>query len=173
MTRIRFAWLAGLAAAAPAGAEVKSVGAEGFEVEARAVVTATPEETYAMLGRPGLWWDKEHTYSGDAANMRLALKVGGCFCEKIPDTHGAIEHMRVVYVRPGVTLRLQGGLGPLQEEGTAGTLTWSLKAVPGGTEIVQTYVVGGYIRSGAEKLAPLVDMVLAQQLAGLQRRLAR
>ena len=173
MTRIRFAWLAGLAAAAPAAAEVKSVGAEGFEVEARAVVTATPEETYAMLGRPGLWWDKEHTYSGDAANMRLALKVGGCFCEKIPDTHGAIEHMRVVYVRPGVTLRLQGGLGPLQEEGTAGTLTWSLKPVPGGTEIVQTYVVGGYIRGGAEKLAPLVDMVMTRQLVGLQQRLAR
>ncbi len=45
--------------------------------------------------------------------------------------------------------------------------------MPGGTEIVQTYVVGGYIRGGAEKMAPLVDMVMGQQLAGLQRRLAR
>ena len=165
--------LAALLAAAPAAAEVKSAEAGGFEVESKAVVAATPAETYAMLGRIGEWWNKEHTYSGDAANMSLKLKVGGCFCERIPEGNGRIEHGRVIYTRPGVTLRLQGGLGPLQELGMAGVLTWSLKSVPGGTEIVQTYRVGGYVKGGADKLAPIVDMVMAEQLAGLQRRMAR
>jgi uncharacterized protein YndB with AHSA1/START domain len=173
MTTIRMAMLAAIAAASPAAAEVKSATAAGFEVENKAVVAATPGEAYAMLGRPGLWWSSGHTYSGDAANMTLKLRAGSCFCEKVPSGSGTIEHARVIYARPGATLRLQGGLGPLQAEGATGTLTWTLKAVPGGTEVTQTYVVGGYIRGGADKLAPLVDQVLAEQLAGLQRRLAR
>jgi hypothetical protein len=70
-------------------------------------------------------------------------------------------------------LRLQGALGPLQAEAVAGTFSWSLKAVPGGTEITQTYAVAGSIRGGAEKLAPLVDQVLAAQLARFQKSLAR
>ena len=171
--RIYAGALAALLATAPAGAEVKSAEAGGFEVEAKAVVAATPAEAYDMLGRIGEWWNKEHTYSGDSANLRLKLKVGGCFCERIPDGGGEIEHMRVIYARPGVTLRLQGGLGPLQELGVAGVLTWSLKPVPGGTEVVQIYRVGGYVKGGADKLAPIVDMVMAEQLEGLKRRLAR
>jgi uncharacterized protein YndB with AHSA1/START domain len=159
-------------ASAPAAAEVKSATAAGFEVEARAIVAATPAETYRMLGRIGEWWNDGHTYSGKAANMSLQLKAGGCFCETIPADGGTIEHARVIHARPGDTLRLQGGLGPLQAEAAIGTLTWSLKAVPGGTELVQTYVAGGYIRGGADTLAPIVDQVLAEQLAGLQRRLA-
>jgi uncharacterized protein YndB with AHSA1/START domain len=173
MVRFRIAILAGLAASSPLAAEVKSATAAGFEIENKAVVAATPSETYAMLGRPGLWWSSAHTYSGDAANMSLKLKAGGCFCEKVPAGGGTIEHGRVIHARPGATLRLQGGLGPLQAEAALGTLTWTLKAVAGGTEVTQSYVVGGYIRGGADKLAPLVDQVLAEQLAGLQRRLAR
>src|SRR5688572_11726646 len=86
-----------LAAAAPAAAEVKSATAGGFEVEARAIVAATPAETYRMLGRIGEWWNDGHTYSGKAANMSLKLEAGGCFCETIPADGGTIEHMRVVY----------------------------------------------------------------------------
>jgi hypothetical protein len=160
-------------ASAPAAAEVKSVTPAGFETENKAVVAATPAKAWAMLGQPGQWWNKEHTYSGDASNMTLRLRAGGCFCERVPAGGGTIEHARIVYAQPGVTLRLQGGLGPLQAEAAIGTLTWTLKAVPGGTEVTQTYVVGGYVRGGADRLAPLVDKVLAEQLAGLQRRLSR
>jgi uncharacterized protein YndB with AHSA1/START domain len=162
-----------LLVAAGARAEVKSATPAGFEVEQSAVVAATPAETWAMLGRPGEWWNDEHTYSGDSANMRLRPRAGGCFCENVPAGGGTIEHGRIVYAQPGSTLRLQGGLGPLQAEAAMGTLTWSLKAVPDGTEVTQTYVVGGYVRGGAEKLAPIVDRVLAEQLDGLKRRLAR
>lgn len=158
--------------AAPAAAEVKSATSAGFEVESRSVVSATPAEAYALLARPGEWWEDEHTYSGDSANMRIRLKAGGCFCERMPDG-GTIEHARVVYARPAQQLRLQGGLGPLQAEAAIGTLTWTLKAVQGGTEIIQSYVVGGYVRGGADKYAPIVDRVLAAQLEGLKRRLAK
>jgi uncharacterized protein YndB with AHSA1/START domain len=159
------------ALAAPAAAEVKSASTSGFDIENKATVSATPAETYVALGRIGSWWNSEHTYSGDASNMTLEARAGGCFCETIPADGGTIEHGRVIYAQPGKTLRLQGGLGPLQSEAVVGTLTWQLKPVEGGTEVTQSYVVGGYIRGGAEKLAPLVDQVLAQQLAGLERNL--
>ena len=156
------------ALATPALAEVKSATPVGFEVESKAVVAVTPAEAYAMLGRVGDWWNSSHTYSGDAGNMTLALAAGGCFCERVPASGATIEHARIVYAEPGRTLRLQGGLGPIQAEAALGTLTWSLKPAAGGTEITQTYVVGG-----ADKLAPIVDQVLGEQLAGLRRRLAR
>jgi uncharacterized protein YndB with AHSA1/START domain len=167
-----FALLAA-AAASPAMAEVKSATPAGFAVEAKVVVPASPAQAYAALARIGAWWDSAHTYSGDAANMTLDPKVGGCFCETIPKGKGAIEHGRIIYAHPGELLRLQGGLGPLQAEAALGVLTWTLKPVQGGTEITQTYVVGGYMRSGGETLAPLVDQVLARQLDRLRAYLER
>ena len=57
----------------------------------------------------------------------------------------------------------------MQAEGVAGSLSWDIKPVAGGgSEIVQTYVVGGYIRGGAAKLAPLVDAVMREQLTRLK-----
>ncbi len=165
--------LALVAAASPGAAAVKSATPTGFEVESRATVRATPAEAYAALGRIGRWWNSDHTYSGDAANLRLDLKAGGCMCEAIPADGGSIEHMRVVYARPGAALRLQGGLGPLQGEAVSGTLTWTLTPAAGGTEIVQTYIVGGNVRGGADKLAPLVDQVLAEQFSGLVKMLGQ
>lgn len=156
-----------LLTASPAIAEVKSATPIGFEIEAKTVVKTTPAETYAALARVGQWWDSEHTYSGDASNMTMDAKAGGCFCETIPKDGGTIEHGRVIYARPGQTLRLQGGLGPLQSEAAVGTLTWQLKPADGGTEVTQSYVVGGYIRGGADKLAPIVDQVMGHQLARL------
>lgn len=158
-------------AASPAAAEVKSATPDGFEVESRVTVPASPAEAYAALGRIGEWWNPAHTYSGKATNLRLDLKAGGCFCETT-EGGGTIEHLRVVYAQPGIMLRLQGGLGPLQAEGVAGTLTWTLKPVAGGTEIVQSYVVGGYVRGGAEKLASPVDQVMREQLERYRSRLA-
>ncbi len=163
-----------LAAAAPAAAEVKSASATGFETETRARVPVSPAEAYTALARIGHWWQSAHTYSGDATNMTLELRAGGCFCETIPADGGTIEHGRVIYARPGQQLRVSGALGPLQAEAVTGTLTWTLGPADGGTEIVMTYVVGGYVRgAGAEPLAPLVDQVLAAQLEGLRAHLSR
>ncbi|HWH17556.1 MAG TPA: ATPase [Allosphingosinicella sp.] len=167
-------WLIGMSFfwAASAQAEVKSASPGHFEVEQKLVVAAAPDEAYAMLGRIGEWWSKDHSYSGDASNLSLHLEAGGCFCEKLKGG-GTVEHLRIVYAEPGKRLRATGGLGPLQGEAVAATLTWSLKPAPGGTEITQNYLVSGHVRSGMEKLAPLVDHVLLEQLSGLQRRLTR
>ncbi len=70
-------------------------------------------------------------------------------------------------------MRISGALGPLQAQAVTGTLTWTLKAVPTGTELTQSYVVGGYVSGGADKYAKVVDQVMSQQLAGLTRSLAR
>jgi uncharacterized protein YndB with AHSA1/START domain len=155
-------------AAAPAGARVISSSPAGFEVADRVVIAAPPAKLYAALIDIGRWWSGSHTYSGDAANLSIDARAGGCWCERLADG-GAIEHLRLVYVRPGQALRGQGGLGPLQSEGAAGSFTWTIKpAKDGGSELTQSYVVGGYVRGGAEKLAPLVDQVLGEQLGRLK-----
>jgi uncharacterized protein YndB with AHSA1/START domain len=157
--------------AAPAAAEVKSGTPGGFEIVNVAVAPVPPDQAYRMLGQAARWWNKAHTYSGDATNLSLELRVGGCFCEVIPSGGGAVEHGRVVLAQPGKTLRLSAALGPLQAEGVSAALTWTMKPVPGGTEITQTYVVGGYVRGGADKLAPIVDQVIGEQLRGLVQAL--
>jgi uncharacterized protein YndB with AHSA1/START domain len=157
----------------PGYADVKSVTDSGFEVSRTTTINASPAQVYRALGQPARWWSKAHTYSGDARNLSMVLRAGGCFCEKIPADGGTVEHARVVYAQPGKQLRVQGSLGPLQAEGVTGTLTWALKAVPGGTEVTQNYVVGGYIRSGARGFAAPVDQVLGEQLGGLKAFLER
>ncbi|MGE0180486.1 MAG: ATPase [Sphingomonas sp.] len=166
-------FIAALAAAAPAAAEVRSSSASGFVVETTATVPVPPADAYAALVRVGRWWNSAHTYSGDAANMTIEPRAGGCFCEAVPADGGSIEHGRVIHARPAQTLRVQGALGPLQAEAALGTLTWSLRATDSGTEITQTYVVGGHMRGGFEAVAPLVDQVLAEQLRRLTEHLRR
>lgn len=158
-----------LAVVAPpsAEAEVLSATSGGFAVSRTAIIAATPAATYAALQRIGQWWNGAHTYSGKAGNLILQARVGGCFCEALPDG-GGVEHMRVVFVQPGRLLRLIGALGPLQSEGVAGTLTWTITAEGKGARIVQSYVVGGYIRGGADKMALPVDQVLGEQLDRLK-----
>jgi hypothetical protein len=168
---LRAAMAASATLASSAEAEVKSVSATHFEVESKVVAAGTPSQAYEMLGRIGEWWNKDHSYSKNAANLSLALKAGGCFCETLADG-GTVEHLRIIFARPGSMLRATGGLGPLQGEAVTGTLTWSLKAVAGGTEITQTYIVSGHLRSGMVEMAPAVDGMLAEQLSGLQKRLA-
>jgi hypothetical protein len=163
--------IAALLAAAPASAEVAASSETGFVSHNEVLVRATPQEAWEALVRPGNWWNGEHTYSGDAANMRIEPKAGGCFCENIPGTGGEIEHMRVIYVAPGSALRMRGGLGPLQSEAVTGVLTITLKPEGEMTRIGWDYVVGGYMRMPMAELAPLVDQVVGEQLLRLATRL--
>ena len=149
--------------AGSAEAEVKSVAPSGFEIVETMTIHAPPEQVYAGLGKIGQWWSSSHTFSRDASNLSLDLKAGGCFCERLKDG-GSVQHLIVVYAAPGEGLRLRGALGPLQMEGVDGTLAWALKPSEGGTNVTQSYVVGGYIRSGMDQWAPKVDRVLHEQL---------
>lgn len=164
--------LLGLLVSSPALAEVKSNTPAGFEVERKAVIKAAPEAVYAQIGRIGEWWDAEHSYSGQAANLRLDLKAGGCFCEAFGQG-GTIEHMRVIYADSKTGIRLSGGLGPLQREAVTGTLAWSFTAVEGGTELTQSYILSGYARGGIQAYAAPVDKVLGEQFDRLVAKLPR
>ena len=136
----------------------------GFTVKTTVTVAAAPQRVYQDLLNVGAWWDKAHTYSGDAKNMTLAVQPGGCFCEKYAG--GAIEHGRVVNVSPDKLLRLSGALGPLQEMAVTGTMTWAIEPAKqgSGSTLTMTYAAGGYAPGGLDKLADIVDMVLAQQV---------
>ena len=161
--------------ATPAAAEVVDKTEAGFVSRLAVEVKAAPADVWKSLIAPNLWWNKAHTYSGDAANLYLDAQAGGCFCEKLPlgkdatenARAGSAEHMRVIHAAPGKVLRLSGGLGPLQSEPVGGVLTITLKATPGGTRMLWEYVVGGYMRYKVAEIAPAVDKVLAGQLASL------
>jgi hypothetical protein len=159
------------AAPLPAAAEVAASGEIGFVSHNEALVDATPQAAWDALLRPADWWNGEHTYSGDPNNLSIELKSGGCFCEGVPATGGEIEHMRVIYIAPQSTLRMTGGLGPLQSEAVTGVLTVTLSSEGEMTRISWDYVVGGYVRMSMTELAPLVDQVVGEQLLRLAARL--
>jgi uncharacterized protein YndB with AHSA1/START domain len=148
----------GLALAVPAPAEVVALGDAGFTSRHRIVIAAPPAKVWAALVQPARWWQSDHTYSGDAANLSIDLRPGGCWCEKTRG--GGVEHMRVVHIAEGGTLLLVGGLGPLQAMPVTGVLTITLKPSATGTELTATYAVAG---QELGTLAAPVDHVLAAQ----------
>src|SRR5688572_22077440 len=145
MTRVRRLAPAALLLLAAVGASPASAqaGPNGFMLRMEATVAAPRATVYQALVRIGSWWSGEHTYSGDARNLSLEPTPGGCWCERIPGG-GGIEHGRVIYVAPDEILRLSGALGPLQEWGANGTLTWSLSEASGVTTVALSYGVGGF-----------------------------
>ncbi|HEX7876061.1 MAG TPA: SRPBCC family protein [Sphingobium sp.] len=168
--------LGAVLAPACAQAAVKSATDAGFAVESSVDIAADAASVYALLGAPDRWWNGAHSYSGDAANLRLDPKAGGCFCETLPSAKGpggSVEHARVIYAAPGRQLRLSGALGPLQAEAVTGTLNFDISKRPDGVRVTLTYVVGGYMRMGGAAIAPIVDKVLSEQLAGLKRAAER
>ena len=160
-----------LMASASATAEVVSASSNGFEVRQTVDLPVKPEVALAKFGEVGAWWDDEHTYSGKAANMRLALEPGGCFCEATDS--GGIEHLRVTFVDRPKRVVLTGSLGPLLFEATAGVMDVQVKPAPGGSQLVLDYRAAGFFKGGADKLAPLVDQVLGQQMKRYRAYVAR
>ena len=148
--------------ASPAAAEVVSAGPNGFHVRQSVQIVIPTDSAYSGFGRVAEWWNKEHTYSGDSANLSMALNPGGCFCERLPNG-GGIEHMRVSYLDPGKRIVLTGPLGPLLYEATAGVMDMKFERTASGSKITMDYKAAGFANGGAEKLAPLVDGVLADQ----------
>lgn len=165
------AGLIALSWAGTANAELANTGSGGFLIRGEAIVAAPPERVWRALERPGQWWSSAHTYSGDARRMSLDLRAGACWCERW-GTGQSVEHGRVVLVmeREGVrTLRIVGGLGPLQEMGVSGVLTYTVAPDPAGTRLTLTYRVTGDTGLGLEGIAPLVDTVIMEQFGRLSR----
>ena len=151
-------------AAAPASAEVVRSSPNGFEVRHAVDVPLSPQRAWTAFEQVGSWWDGEHTYSGNAANMRMALSIGACLCEIFEETGGGIEHLRVVYADPHKRAVLTGGLGPLLYEAVAGVMDIKVDPAAGGSRVTMTYKVAGFAAGNGDKMAPLVDQVLGEQM---------
>lgn len=167
--------------AAPAAAEVTVVHPSGFVVRHEVVVDADTKATWLALISPDSWWRKEHTWSGNAANLSLTPSAGGCFCERIPEVdepgrftlEGSVEHMRVIQSQPEAALRMRGGLGPLQSEPVTGILTIAISKTGKGTRLVWEYNVAGYMRYEIPVISKAVDGVIGLQAAALADLLGR
>ncbi|MBX9746509.1 MAG: hypothetical protein K2X34_06385 [Hyphomonadaceae bacterium] len=136
-----------------------------------AVIDATPERAWRALGRIEQWWNGEHTYSGDAARLRLDRRAGGCWCENWGRGQ-SVEHGRVLLVmeHEGVrTLRVAAALGPLQEMAVNAVLTFTVEPHASGAKITMTYRVAGDASLGLDQVAPIVDTVLMEQFGRLSR----
>ncbi|MDB5677029.1 SRPBCC family protein [Sphingomonas bacterium] len=155
-------------ATSPVAADVIDASAAGFTVSKTVSIAATPDVVWETLRAPQRWWAKDHTWSGDSANLYIDSQATGCFCEKLPG-RGSVAHARVIFVDKGKLLRLDGAFGPLQSMAVTGVMTFELS--PDGdkaTTLKMTYTVGGYTPGGLEKIAAPVDAVLGQQLDGLK-----
>ena len=154
----------GLLLVQTAVAEVKLAAPDALVIEHRFQITATPEQAWEVLVHPERYWPKDHTWSGDPANLSLVAHAEGCFCERWTDA--SAEHARVIMALPGRLLRLRGALGPFQEMAVTGVLTIKLTPKDGGTEAVVTYRLSGDPSHRLGDMAQGVDPVIRQQFAG-------
>lgn len=146
--------------------EVLFLAETGFITEHRIQVSADRETTWNAFIQAGKWWPADHTWWGDANGLTIDAFAGGCFCEKSGDK--SAEHMRITLVDTHNSMRMTGGLGPLQGMGMYGALDWTFEANDQGTQVTMTYRVNGINPDGFAELAPIVDQVQGIQLGGLK-----
>ena len=154
--------------------DITSLSERGFEIELAVTCEGEPEEVFKRFTDDvGSWWSADHTYSGDAKNLAIESRPGGRFWERFPDG-GGVEHLRVVMVQPGKTLRMSGGIGPLQEFAVSGSLTVIFEeGEDQKTKVRVKYVVGGYSHEGLTRWGIPVDEVLKEQLERFQNWCAK
>jgi hypothetical protein len=155
-------WICGLTAAL---ADVVSAGPTGFLVKIDVDIARDKTRVFQTLLKVDSWWDKGHTYSGDANNLSIKLEPGGCFCEIWP--RGAVEHLRVLSFSRDTSLTMGGGLGPLQNLGD-GVMRFALSPNDQGSHLTLTYRVWGFDDKGLDKMAMPVNQMLSEQVAHLK-----
>lgn len=147
--------------AGAAHAEVVDASANGFTSKHVVTVALPPAAAYDRFVNVGSWWDSAHTYSGDAKKMTMVARPGGLWTEALGGGD-FVEHARVIYAQRGKTLRLVGGLGPLQAMPVVSVMTVTFEADGAGTKVTFTDAIGGSVPA---QLAPGVDAVLGQAMA--------
>jgi uncharacterized protein YndB with AHSA1/START domain len=153
-----------------AAAAVVTVAPDSCTIREKVHIAASPAQVYDALVHPAKWWSSEHTFSGDAANLTLETRAGGCFCEKLPNG-GSVLHMTVVAVFPGKSLMMRGALGPFQSQAVEGALSWVLTAAGGETDLTLTYNLGGHLtlEGGFDVWAAQADAMLGAQVELLKK----
>lgn len=154
--------------ASTARAEIIQSSDKGFIIAHKVTVkTATTETFEVMTSRVGQWWSPDHTFSGDAGNMRIDKE---CFCERWDGN--LVRHLDTVTWIKGSTVTMEGGLGPLKSLGLSGTMIWALNANGDGSTMIDwKYHVYGFSDTDLGALASAVDGVLAKQIGRLTEAL--
>lgn len=161
---IALALAAFLLAPSIAQANVLAKSATGFVVEHKLELKTDAKTAYDTFVKVGSWWSSSHSFSGDAKNLTIETKPGGCWCEALPNG-GFVKHMDVIHAAPGTMLVFSGGLGPLQFMGVAGSMTVSFQNANGVTTVTLRYDIGGRDDKNFEEISKGVDGVLAEQFA--------
>jgi len=155
----------------PLKAELTHLGEHSFTVNHSIETTANPFFIYrTMTSHIAEWWNADHSWSGDAANLYMKTERGGCFCERLPND-GRVEHLRIIYLAPGEEIRFDGALGPLQTMAVQGRMVWKIEAMENGSKVTFNYKVFGHPQGGLADIAPAVDGVIGEQLDRLGVRL--
>ena len=75
-----------LLAAVPLRAELTRSSEDGFTVHHALTTAAETFVVYRTLtAHIDEWWNPDHSWSGDAANLYVTTDRGGCFCERLPN----------------------------------------------------------------------------------------
>ncbi|BFT30177.1 SRPBCC family protein [Alteromonas sp. D210916BOD_24] len=156
-------------------AKVNYVNNAGFSVTNESESKASVEVVYShFIQHIDMWWPKDHTWWEGTLN--IDENAGGCFCET--HNNASAAHMIISYVEPNKKVVMTGGLGPLQEMGIFGALTWQFSPKDNpteGTRVTMTYHASGTIHfNGAQAtekdaadLVQVIDKVQLQQLNAL------
>ena len=155
-----------LTLATGAHAKVLARSPTGFVVEHHVELKTDAKSAYEAFTNIGSWWNSSHSFSGDAKNITIDTKPGGCWCETLPGG-GFVKHMDVVHAAPGAMLVFAGGLGPLHFMGVAGSMTVSFQTAQSTniTTMTLRYDVGGRDDKNFKDISKAVDGVLFEQLA--------
>jgi uncharacterized protein YndB with AHSA1/START domain len=156
------------AVANPVHADTSQVSASGFVSSYREEVKASTDEVWRAIVQLPRWWNGQHTWSGNAANLSLDAQAGGCWCERWGDGASA-QHGQVLMVQPGRVIILQARLGPLLDKPVQAVLTLVTSVQDGKTLLRLNYQVAGGADAGLDKLATPVDQVLGLQFQRLKR----
>lgn len=150
-----------------AQARVEAAGADHFRIVHEVTVPLAPAQAWRRLVTVSAWWEGSHSYSGQARNLSLEARAGGCWCERWAG--GSVEHGRVLLAMPQRGLRVEGAFGPLQAMAVQAVMDFALSAgeASGTTRIRLTYVASGSSAAQLDMIAPAVDGVLGIQMARL------
>jgi uncharacterized protein YndB with AHSA1/START domain len=149
-------------------ANVTAQSASGFAIAQEADLKVSPQKAFDAFVAIGKWWDMDHSYTHDGANMHMDLKPGGAWYETLPGG-GYVTHLTITQSAPGERLVLTGGLGPLAYMGVNGALTISFAKTAQGTHVKLSYAVGGFDPGEFKVMSKAVDGVWTAQLARYQR----
>lgn len=167
-------------------AKVNYADNSGFSITNESESMAPIETVYShFIQHVDKWWPKDHTWW--KGTLSIDEQAGGCFCEVTQSASAA--HMQISYVEPNKKVVMTGGLGPLQEMGLSGALTWEFSTAEENassnddtkrepspkTKVTLTYHASGNIHFNGQRasnedaanLVKVVDKVQAQQLNAL------